>query len=138
MKLTTWLQLAGLLHIGLVWAGATMPWTVKLPEHIRPLPPFIRRLFWVYYVFIGLILISFGTLTFLFADRMAGGDPVALALCIVMAVFWTVRLIAAAFVFDVRPYLTNWFYRAGYQATNLVFAYLLAIYVIAIWKGFNV
>jgi hypothetical protein len=95
-------------------------------------------LFWVYYVFIGLILISFGTLTFLFADRMAGGDPVALALCIVMAVFWTVRLIAAAFVFDVRPYLTNWFYRAGYQATNLVFAYLLAIYVIAIWKGFNV
>jgi hypothetical protein len=36
---------------------------------------------------------------------------------------------------DVRPYLTNWFYRAGYQATNLVFTYLVAVYAWAAWKG---
>jgi hypothetical protein len=137
MKLTALLQIAGLLHLGLVWAGATMPRTVKLSEHLNPLPPFIRRLFWVYYTFIGLLLISFGTLTFLFARNMSAGEPMARAVCILLAGFWTVRLIAAAFVFDVRPYLTSWFYRIGYQATNLVFVYLVAIYVVAAWKGGN-
>lgn len=135
MKLTNLLQVAGLMHVGLVWAGATMPRTVKLSEHLKPLPLFIRRLFWVYYVFIGLVLISFGTLTFLFAKQMAAGEPVARALCILMAVFWTMRLITALFVFDVRPYLTNTLYRIGYQATNLVFAFLMAIYIWAAWNG---
>ena len=135
MKLATLLQIAGLMHIGLAWAGATMPRTVKLAEHLKPLLPFIRNLVWVYYTFIALMLVSFGTLTFLFANQMAAGEPVARALCILMAVFWTMRLIAAVFFFDVRPYLTNWFYMVGYQATNIVFLYLVAIYIWAAWKG---
>jgi hypothetical protein len=81
------------------------------------------------------VLISFGTLTFMFAKQMAAGEPVARALCILMAVFWTMRLITALFVFDVRPYLTNTLYRIGYQATNLVFAFLMAIYIWAAWNG---
>jgi len=135
MKLANLLQIAGLMHVGLVWAGATMPRTVKLADHLKTLPLFIRRLFWVYYVFIGLVLISFGTLTFLFSREMAADEPTARALCIVMAIFWTMRLVAAVFVFDVRPYLTNTLYRIGYQVTNLTFAYLMAIYIWAAWKG---
>ena len=135
MKLANLLQIAGLMHIGLVWAGATMPRTVKLSEHLKTLPLFIRRLCWVYYVFIGLVLISFGTLTFLFAREMAAGEPTARALCIVMAIFWTMRLVTALFVFDVRPYLTSALYRIGYQATNIAFACLMAIYIWAAWKG---
>jgi len=135
MKLTLLLQIAGLLHAGLAWAGATMPRAVGLREHIHPLPPFIRQLFWVYYGFISLLLVSFGVLTFLFADEMAAGQPVARGLCALMAVFWTVRLFVAAFVFDVRPYLTNWFYRIGYQATNAVFLYLVAVYLWTVCQG---
>ena len=108
---------------------------MKLREHLTGLPPFLRRLFWVYYVFIGLVLIGFGTLTFCFASQMASGEPVARALCLVMAGFWLVRLIAAVFIFDVRPYLTNWFYRVGYQATNCVFIFLLVVYAWTAWKG---
>jgi hypothetical protein len=135
MKLTLLLQIAGLMHLGLIWAGATMPRTVGLSQHLKPLPEFIRRLFWVYYTFIGLLLASFGTITFLFAENMAAGEPMARAICILLAGFWSVRLVAAAFVFDVRPYLTNWFYRVGYQATNVAFIYLLVIYVWTAWKG---
>ena len=47
-------------------------------------------------------------------------------------VFWSVRLVAAGFIFDVRPYLTNWLYRLGYQATNCVFIYLVFVYAAAI------
>ena len=52
-----------------------------------------------------------------------------------LAVFWTVRLGVATFVFDVRPYLTSPFWRLGYQATNLVFIFLPIIYAWAAWRG---
>jgi hypothetical protein len=106
-----------------------MPRSVNLSGHLKSVPPFIRRLFWVYYTFVGLVLVSFGTLTFAFAEEIARGEPVARGLCILMAVFWMVRLVCAVFVFDVRPYLTSALYRIGYQATNAVFGYLLGIYL---------
>jgi len=112
-----------------------MPNAVDLRANLSALPAFIRRLFYMYFFFIGLILVSFGCMSVVFAPEMASGQPVARGLCTVMAIFWSIRLVAAAFVFDVRPYLTNWFYRAGYQATNLVFVYLLAVYAFAAWKG---
>jgi hypothetical protein len=129
------LQLAGLLHIGLICAGALMPWAVNLRTHLANLPVFIRRLFWVYYSFIGLCLVSFGIITITFAGTLAEGGDLARAVCAFLAAFWTVRLIAATFVFDVRPYLTNAFWRSGYLATNIAFAYLPVAYAWVAWKG---
>ena len=133
--LTLLLQIAAILHIGLLCAGASMPRAVNLRGHLASLPPFLRQLFMVYFSFIALMLIGFGLLTFLFAHAMAAGEPIARALCVLITVFWGMRLIAAAFIFDVRPYLTNWVYRLGYQATNVVFIYLVAVYALAVWKG---
>lgn len=133
--LVTLLQIAAILHLGLAWAGVTMPKVVGLGQHLAPLPSFIRQLFYTYFSFIALMLVAFGTLTFVFANNIAAGEPAARGLCLLMLGFWLVRLFVAAFVFDVRPYLTNWFLRLGYQATNLVFIYLVAIYGFAAWKG---
>jgi hypothetical protein len=132
--LTILLQIAAALHLGLICAGASMPKAVNLRGHLAVLPPFIRQLFFVYFSFIGLMLAGFGTLTFLFAPAMAVGEPVARGLCALLTAFWTLRLVAA-FVFDVRPYLTNRLYRFGYGAINLIFVYLVAIYALAAWKG---
>ncbi len=132
----TWLlQIAGVLHLGLLCAGLLMPRVVKLREHLASLPTFIRRLFWVYYAFIGLCLVSFGCLTFAFAGTLAQGGVLARAVCLFLATFWTLRLFAASFVFDLRPYLTNGYRWLGYQATNLVFAYLPLVYLLVAWKG---
>jgi len=128
-RLVSLLQIAGLLQIGLLLAGATMPKAVDLGRHLAALPPFVRRLFWVYFGFIGMTLVSFGMLTLLCAAPMAAGDPVARKLCLFIATFWLVRLGVACFIFDVRPYLTNWLYRLGYHATNAVFIYLTAVYI---------
>lgn len=129
------LQAAALLHIGLICAGASMPKAVNLTANLKVLPSFIRRLFLVYYAFIGLMLVGFGTLTFVFADAMARGEPLARGLSILLTAFWGLRLVASAFIFDVRPYLTNWFYRIGYHALNLAFVYILAVYVWAAVRG---
>src|SRR5262245_48029735 len=111
MKLIHLLQFAGLLHFSLLLAVAAMPKAVNLRRHVATLPRFICQLFWVYFVFIGLTLISFGLLTLTSAAAMAAGEPTARRLCLFIAVFWLARLGVACFVFDVRPYLTSRFYR---------------------------
>lgn len=133
--LTLLLQLAGILHLGLLGAGLLMPGVIQLRAHLGALPIFIRRLFWVYYAFIGLCLVGFGLLTFTLAGALAQGGVVARALSLFLASFWTLRLVAATFIFDLGPYLTNAYQRAGYYAINLVFVYLPLIYLLAAWKG---
>ena len=133
--LTLSLQIAGVLHLGLIGAGVLMPQAVNLHAHLKSLPPFIRQLFWVYYTFIGLRLASFGLVTVTFAETLAAGSGLARAVCAFFAVFWTLRLCAATLIFDVRPYLTNAFRRFGYHATNIVFIYLPIVYAWAALKG---
>jgi hypothetical protein len=125
------LQIAGVLHLGLMAAGLMMPRVVDMRGHLARLPPFIRQLFWVYYTFIALCLVSFSAITIVFADTLADGSTLARALCVFFAVFWTLRLIVATFVFDMGPYLTSRFRRIGYHALNAVFAYLPVVYVLA-------
>jgi hypothetical protein len=134
-NLTLALQIAGVLHLGLICAGSMMPGVVQMRSHLAALPPFIRQLFWVYYSFIGLCLVSFGTITGVFAPALAAGGNLARALCVFFAAFWTLRLIAATFVFDMRSYLTNGYRRLGYHAINIVFIYLPIVYAWAAWKG---
>jgi hypothetical protein len=133
--LTVLLQFAGVLHLGLLCAGLMMPGVVGLRHHLAHLPTFICRLFWVYYTFIAVCLAGFGILTFTLAGALAEGGPLARALCIFFVVFWLLRLIAAAFIFDLNPYLTSRYRRFGYHALNLVFIYLPFVYLLAAWKG---
>jgi len=135
MKLTHLLQLAGLMHLGLIAAGATMPRVVKLRDHVAVLPPFIHRLFWVYYAFIALFLVGFGAVSFFLSAELASGSALARAVCGFLAVFWTIRLFVATFVFDVRPYLTGAWLKLGYSSTSVVFALLPIIYAWAAWAG---
>lgn len=135
MKLTLLIQLAGLAHIGLIAAGALMPRIVQLRTHVATLPPFIGRLFWVYYTFVGLCLVSFGSLSFFAAPQLADGSLLGRLVCGFLAVFWTVRLVAASLIFDVRPYLANGWLKVGYQLTNVVFILLPVIYGWAALQG---
>jgi hypothetical protein len=131
VSLSLLLQIAGVMHLGLMAAGLLMPKVVSMRVHLAALPTFIRQLFWVYYTFIALCLVSFSLITLVFADALAAGGGLARALCAFFAVFWTLRLIVATFVFDMRPYLTTGYRRLGYHATNVVFAYLPVVYLLA-------
>jgi hypothetical protein len=59
----------------------------------------------------------------------------ARAICGFLALFWSVRFVVATFVFDLQPYLTNRWRRAGLMAANLVFTGLPVIYGYAALKG---
>jgi hypothetical protein len=121
------LKFAALAHAGLIAAGAVMPRATGLWSAIAKLPPFPRTLFKVYYAFIGLCLASFGAGSWLLAQELASGTPLARGVCAFLAAFWTLRLVAA-FLLDVRPFLTGAGWKAGYAATSVVFGALPLIY----------
>ncbi len=127
-KLELALKFAALAHLGLIAAGMLMPRATGLWTECAKLSPFARGLFRTYYAFIGLCLFSFGLGSWCFATELAGGSPFARAVCGFLALFWTVRLVAAIWVLDVRPYLKNAWWRAGYHATSVVFGALPPIY----------
>lgn len=129
------LKFAAFTYVGLIAAGLLMPRVVGLREHLRSLPEFIRKLFWVYYTFIGLCLVAFGIGTFVLAEPLASGTPLARAVCGFLAVFWLVRFFAGTFVFDLRPYLTSHWRRAGLMAANAVFTCLPILYGWVALKG---
>ncbi len=112
-----------------------MPRVVRLRDQLAPLPEFIRRLFWVYYAFIGLSLVCFGAASFFLADILASGTTLARTVCGFLCAFWTLRLFTALFLFDVRPYLEKPLLRLGYHAINIVFVCLPVIYGWAAMRG---
>jgi hypothetical protein len=114
-----------------------MPRVVGLRDHLRALPEFIRTLFWVYYGFIGLCLTAFGVGTFVFAEELASGTILARAICGFLATFWGARFVVAMFIFDLRPYLTKSWRRAGLKAANFVFTALPILYGWLALKGSN-
>jgi len=134
LDLAVALRIAAVLHLGLMGAGLLMPRVVGMRGYLASLPPFIRQLFWVYYTFIGLCLVGFSLITIVFADTLAGGGALARALCAFFAVFWTLRLAVATWVFDMEPYLTNGIRRVGYRVLNLAFVYLPVVYALAAAK----
>ena len=120
-------KLAALTYLGLIAAGGLMPKATGLWSELRALSPFAGTLFRVYYAFIGLTLFSFGIGSWVFAAELAAGTPLARGVCGFLTAFWVLRLVAA-YLLDVRPYLKNAWWRAGYAATNVVFGCLPLLY----------
>ena len=133
--LENFLRFAGLLHFGLLVASFSTPHALDWRRNLADLHPFLRRLFWVYGAFIVLVIIGFGAITLVHAGELASGTALARFLCGFIAVFWLARLCVQLFVFDARPFLTNWFYRIGYHSLTFVFLYFTTVYALAALKG---
>lgn len=124
----TWLLVGGFLHFVILIASALTPRVLDWRSNLATLPPFLRRLFWVYGCFIVLVIISFGVLTLLHADELASGAALPRSVCAMIALFWLARLAVQFFVFDARPFLTTPLLRLGYHGLTLLFIALVLIY----------
>jgi hypothetical protein len=133
--LETSLRFAGVLHFGLLLASASTPHALDWRRNLASLHPFLRKLFSVYGAFIVLVIVAFGTLTLGHSGEMAGGSSLARWLCGFIAVFWLSRLFVQLFIFDARPFLTNWYYKIGYHSLTFVFTYFTVVYGLAALRG---
>jgi hypothetical protein len=124
----TLLQFAGLLQFSILIASALVPRVLDWRKNLVGLNPFLRKLFWIYGIFIVLVIVGFAVLTVIHAAAMAAGTPIARSLCAFIAIFWAARLVVQVAVFDARPILTTWFYKAGYHTLTIIFTYLVWVY----------
>jgi hypothetical protein len=124
----TSLQLAAALQFSILIASALVPRVLDWRRNLAGLHPFLRRLFWVYGIFIVLVIVGFAVLTLLHASSIAAGEPVARSISAFIAIFWLARLVVQIAVFDPGAVLKTWFYKAGYQALTVIFALLVLIY----------
>ena len=122
------LQLAATVQLLILIASASTPRVLDWRKNLAVLHPFLRTLFWVYGVFVVMVIIAFAVLTFRHADAMAAREPVARSLCLFIAIFWGARLLVQFAIFDARPFLTNWFYKTGFHALTIIFAFLTFVY----------
>ncbi|CAM2885965.1 hypothetical protein [Rariglobus hedericola] len=128
------IRCGALTHLGLAAAGLLMPRVTGLWAEARTFTPFARGLFRTYYMFIGFCLVSFGIGTWFLAEHLADGSVLARAVCAFLAGFWILRVVAAVWLIDVSPFLTNVWYRIGYHTLNVVFSGLPLIYF---WVAFK-
>jgi hypothetical protein len=122
------LQFAAVLQLLILIASALTPRVLDWRTNFSALHPFLRKLFWVYGAFTVMVIIAFATLTSFHAEAMAAREPVARSLCAFIAIFWGARLFVQFAIFDPRPFLTNWFYKLGYYALTVIFAFLVFVY----------
>jgi hypothetical protein len=131
------LRIAGLLHFMILIGSALVPRVLNWKTELAPLHPFLRRLFWVYGVFIVLTVVGFGAISLGCTRELASGSLLARSFCAFVAIFWAVRLAVQFFVFDARPFLTHWFLKAGYHGLTVLFIALIAIYTSVLLRTGN-
>lgn len=122
------LFIAGFGHFGILSASALTPFVLDWKEVLKPLPPFLKKLFWVYGGFIVLVIIGMGTLTLMNRKAMIVGDPEAKTIAGFIAVFWFARLLVQIFIFDVQEYLRNYWLKLGYHILTGAFIFFTFVY----------
>ena len=128
MRLDQLLLVAGALHFTLLLPGALLPRVLNWRAELRNLCDLTRHVIWVHGAFVVIVIVGFGLLTILNARALTSGTVLARSLCALIALFWLARLGIQLFVFDARPYLRNWFLKAGYHGLTAVFSYFAAVY----------
>lgn len=127
--------LAGLLHFAILSASALAPIVLEWRKHLAGLPTMIRRMMWVYGVFIVFVIIGFGLVSICFAETLTAGSPLARAVCGFIAFFWLARLVVQLTVFDIRPLNLNFGLRMGYSALTSLFVLFTLLYGYAAIHG---
>ena len=124
------LMLAGIGHFAILSASALVPFVLDWRAILKPLSPFLYKLFWVYGLFIVLTIIGMGSLTFFNLKAMVAGDPIARSIACFIAVFWGARLFVQIFIFDAKIYLTNGWLKFGYHVLTAAFIFFTVTYSI--------
>jgi hypothetical protein len=118
---------AGVGQFGVLVASALVPIRLGWRTELSGLPALHRQLVWVYGGYVVLAIIAFGMISVLNARELAAGGGLARGLCGYITVFWAVRL-ALQGVFEVKPYLTTWWLRAGYHLLTVLFLTFTLVY----------
>lgn len=124
----TLLILAGLGNFGLGLASIAVPYVLNWFPDMAKMRPLMRQIFRTYAVYIWVINLSFGALSFFHPEWLLDGSPLARAVSGFIAVFWGARVFIQFFYYDrsERPAGFQWVL-AEWSLIGL-FIYLAGVY----------
>jgi len=91
---------AGAIHAGIVLANIPLPHRLQVREKLKPVPLFLRQIFYVHWVYIVLVVGLFSVLCFGFARDLAGASALGRFLSGFIAGFWLLRILLQCFYYD--------------------------------------
>ncbi|TWR26194.1 hypothetical protein FPZ42_11240 [Mucilaginibacter achroorhodeus] len=93
-------KLAGVGQLLLATVSLIVPKVFKWPQELSKVQPMIKKLFWVYAVYILVINSSFGLLSVTMSGQLINATPLACAVTGFIAVYWISRLAIQFLYFD--------------------------------------
>jgi hypothetical protein len=81
---------AGVIQASIVLVNGILPSRLRARDSMRPVPTFIRQIFYVHWVYIVLIVGLFSTLCFGFAHELTA-SRLGRFMCAFMGAFWLLR-----------------------------------------------
>ena len=121
---STLLWLAGWGHFLVLGAGLQVPWRLGWREELPRLRPLNRKLMWVYYGYIGSLIVTFGTCILVLHAEMLAGDRAARVLLTIITAFWSSRLLVDGLVFEHRDWPQGPLFTVGHTLLTSLFAFL--------------
>jgi len=125
-----WVRLGGVLQLGVLIASILVPKVLRWHRELASLHVMLRRLIWVYGVFIVFTITALGVICVTFAETIVTGSGLGRAIAIFVAGFWGMRLLVQLFVFDMLPLLDHPILKLGYHGLTIVFTYLFVVFTI--------
>ena len=90
----------GVAHLGIVAANVPLPGRLRVRERLAGVPPFVRQIFYVHWVYILIVVGLFAALCFGFAPELGGASRLGRFLSGFMAGFWLLRIVLQVFYYD--------------------------------------
>jgi len=128
------LWLAGLGNFVTLAAGLQVPFRLKWMDELAKLSPFNRKIFLNYAIYVGLTIVSIGTLTFYLHDELLGTSRATNALCMLMGGFWGLRILVDFFWFKHQDWPRGPSFVIGHTCLTALFFSLTSTYLgLALW-----
>lgn len=135
-SIALWIAAAG--NFCAIAAGIQLPYRLNWREELARLSSFNRKIFINYYFYIGLMVLTWGSLTIVLHDDMLRGDRTSLILTGVIAVFWTLRLIVDLFYFKHSDWPKGAQFVVGHALLTTLFVFLAFSYLgLIFWQAFR-
>lgn len=127
----TLLFIAGLIQISIMSASLLVPFVLDYTNAFSALKPMVRKIFWVYGVYLAGTILFLGLLSTIYPEDLMTGGVMNFILAFYL-IFWGARLYLQLFVYEMKEHLREWWMKLGYHMLTIAFTYLTGVYAFAL------
>ena len=127
LHLALWLAAIG--YVFILMAGLQVPFRLNWKTELTKLTDLNKKISVFSAGTVGILIVSFGALTFALHNQLANGERTAVLISIVMAAFWVARLLVDFFYFHHTDWPKGVEFVIGHTLLTTLFICLSGVYV---------